>query len=124
MLSLLTDAVATRVAAHCGIDAAVGRPLFAPPKGVAADIALPCFQLAKAKGVPPPALAAELAAAFAGSGIEAVATGPFLNPTFRPAALARPLIGVLTADPRAALRSVVGGKRTACIDFSSPNIAK
>jgi len=124
MLASLTDPIASRVAAHCGIDVAQVRGLFAPPKGVAADVALPCFQLAKAKGMAPPALAAELVGVLAGSGVDAVATGPFLNLTFRAATVATTLIGALAADPTRAVRATVGAGKTLCIDFSSPNIAK
>lgn len=126
MLDLLTAPVTARLAAHLGLAAAEVSRLYAPPKGVVADLALPCFQLAKARGVPPPALAAELAALVNGAGLSvaAVAAGPFLNLTFTAAGAAAALLPALAADPRAALRSAVGAGRTVCIDFSSPNIAK
>jgi arginyl-tRNA synthetase len=126
MLDQLTAPVLGAIAAHLGTDPAALRPLLAPPaKGFAADIALPCFQPAKAAGKPPPALAAELAGVVnaAGLGATAAAAGPFLNLSFAPAATAAALAAPLAAAP-AALRSASGGGRRACIDFSSPNIAK
>jgi arginyl-tRNA synthetase len=99
--------------------------LFAPPaKGVAGDLALPCFQLAKLKGVPPPAMAGELAGVLGAAGIAAVAAGPFCNVTFAAAAVAEALLPALATGGAAALRSTVGAGQRVCIDFSSPNIAK
>jgi arginyl-tRNA synthetase len=126
MLDLLTAPITARLAAHLGVAAAEVSRLYAPPKGVVADLALPCFQLAKARGVAPPALATELAALVnvTGAPVMGVASGPFLNLTFSAAGVAGALLPALAADPRAALRSPVGAGKTVCIDFSSPNIAK
>lgn len=127
MLDLLTRPVTTVVAAHLGVPEASVTALLAPPaKGVPADLALPCFQLAKARGVPPPALASELAGVIgaAGIGVQAAATGPFCNLSFTTAGVAAALLPALAQDPRQALRSAQGAGRKACIDFSSPNIAK
>ncbi|MFM2090189.1 MAG: Arginyl tRNA synthetase terminal domain, partial [Planctomycetota bacterium] len=121
MLDLLTAPVLAAIAARLGTDPAALRPLLAPPaKGFAADIALPCFQPAKAAGKPPPALAAELAelVANAGLGVTATAAGPFLNLSFGPATVAAALAAPLAAAP-AALRSAAGAGRRACVDFSS-----
>lgn len=128
MLDLLTSRIATAIATRLGTDpAAVAKVLTTPAKGVAADIALPCFPFAKAKGVPPPALAAGLAAAIAApladlARVEAV--GPFLNFNLLPAGVAAALLPELARDAGQALRSTAGAGRTVCIDFSSPNIAK
>jgi len=127
MQDLLIRPVAAALAAHLGVAEAMLVGLIAPPaKGQAADFALPCFQLAKARGVPPPQLATELAPLAEGAlpGLRATATGPFLNLSLPPAAVAAALLPVLAAEPLLALRSTVGGGRSACIDFSSPNIAK
>lgn len=126
MLDLVTAPVLALLADRTGLPAADLARLLAPPaKGVAADLALPCFQPAKAAGVPPPQLAAGLAAAVNAAGLAAaVAAGPFLNLTFAPARVAAALLPALLADPAASLRSRAGAGRTACIDFSSPNIAK
>lgn len=125
MLDLIVRPLAQAVAAHLGVEAGqIERLVTTPAKGVAADLALPCFQLAKAKGVPPPALAQDLVAVAQGAGFAAAATGPFLNLTCTPAGLAALLLPPLTQEPVAALRSPVGGGQKVCIDFSSPNIAK
>lgn len=125
MLDLVTAPVVALLAERTGLPAADLNRLLAPPKAGSADLALGCFQPAKAKGVAPPALAAELAAAVNASGLaQAQAAGPFLNLTFTAAGVARALLPALAADPAVALRSRVGAGRTACIDFSSPNIAK
>ena len=127
MQEMLVRPVAAALAAHLGVPEAMLVGLIAPPaKGQAADFALPCFQLAKARGVSPPQLASELApvAERALPGLRAAATGPFLNLTLPAAAVAVAMLPVLASDPVVALRSAVGAGRTACIDFSSPNIAK
>jgi arginyl-tRNA synthetase len=128
MLDLLTAPIAERLAAELGVaPGAVAGLLGAPAKGVAADLALPCFQFAKARKVAPPVLAAELAAGLAARpipGVVAAAAGPFLNVQVAPVAVARAVLPALVADPLAVLRSAVGAGRTVCIDFSSPNIAK
>lgn len=125
MLDLVTAPVVALLSDRLGLPAADLNRLLAPPKAGSADLALGCFQPAKAKGVAPPALATELAAAVNASGLaEAQAAGPFLNLTFTPAGVAKALLPALAADPAAALRSQAGAGRTACIDFSSPNIAK
>jgi arginyl-tRNA synthetase len=126
MLDLITAPIVDAVAAHLGVPGASVATLFAPPaKGVPADLALPCFQLAKAKGVAPPALATELAQALNAKGVvQAAAAGPFLNLTFTAAGVAGALLPVLAREPVAALRSSSGAGKRACIDFSSPNIAK
>jgi arginyl-tRNA synthetase len=131
MIDLLTAPIAERLARELGAEpaaaAAVEALLTVPAKGVAADLALPCFQLAKTRKLAPPALAAQLAAAWAAHplpAITAVAAGPFLNFQLAPAAVAAALLPALAGDASAALRSAGGGGRTVCIDFSSPNIAK
>ena len=126
MLELITAPVVELVAARTRQPAAdLLRQLVPPAKGVAADLALPCFLGAKAVGLPPPKLAAELAEAVNAAGLaQASASGPFLNLVFAPALVARAVLPVLGADPTACLRSGTGTGRRVCIDFSSPNIAK
>jgi len=125
MFDRLSAPIASLIAAHLGVPEAQVRSLFAPPaKGVHGDLALPCFQLAKAKGVPPPALAGELAGVLSAAGMTAVAAGPFCNVTFSPAAVAQALLPALANGGAAAVRSQVGAGQRVCIDFSSPNIAK
>ncbi len=126
MLDLVTAPVTARIAAHLGVPPERIVALYgSPAKGVAGDIALPCFQLAKARSTSPPALASELATLVNGAdGVQASAAGPFLNITFDAALVAAALLPALAADPRVALRSAVGVQRTVCVDFSAPNIAK
>ena len=129
MFDRLSAPIASVVAAHLGVPESQVRGLFAPPaKGVAGDLALPCFQLAKARGVPPPTLASELAGVLSAVGITAVAAGPFCNVTFAPAAVAQALLPALTAGGKdggkIAVSSQIGAGQRVCIDFSSPNIAK
>src|SRR5687768_12721761 len=105
MQDLLIRPVAATLAAHLGVPEATLVGLIAPPaKGQAADFALPCFQLAKARGVPPPQLASELApiAVAAVPGLRASATGPFLNLILPPAAVATALLPALAKEPQAA----------------------
>jgi arginyl-tRNA synthetase len=125
MLDLLTSPVVAAVAAHCGVEATIVAALVTTPaKGVDADLAIPCFQLAKAKGLPPPKLAAELVPIVSAIGIDAVAVGPFLNLRYTAATCATHLLPALSADPSVCLRSASGKGQHVCIDFSSPNIAK
>ncbi len=125
MLSLITAPISHAVAAFVGVPAAQVAGLYAAPaKGFAADLALPCFQLAKAKGMAPPALATALVPVVSAlPGVTAVAAGPFLNLTLAPTAVATALLPGLT-DGRAAVRSTAGAGKKVCVDFSSPNIAK
>jgi arginyl-tRNA synthetase len=125
MLDLLTDPIVALIASHLGVPAAtVAALVTTPAKGVAGDVAIPCFQLAKARGVAPALLATELSGLLAGSSVAAVAAGPFLNLTFPPPGVAAALLPPLSADPLLALRATGGAGKTVCIDFSSPNIAK
>jgi arginyl-tRNA synthetase len=93
------------------------------------DLAFPCFSLAKARSLPPPAIAKELAAQlapeFAALGVHCEAAGPYLNFRFdhlvlSSALLKHALAGTLLSGD-AAPRDV---PRTVVIDYSSPNIAK
>lgn len=97
-----------------------------PPKNRAhGDVALAAFQLAKAAGKAPPALAGELAQALTPDDTieSASAAGPFVNFRFRRSALARAVLSAIAADAAPYGPSAPSGQ-TVCIDFSSPNIAK
>lgn len=127
MLDLLRAPVAEAIGAHLELPTEQVMPLVIPPtKAGAGDLAIPCFQLGKHRAVPPPQIAAELAAVVVDAipGLDAQAAGPFLNLRFQPAAVAAALLPPLAEDPCAALRDDTGGGRRVCIDFSSPNIAK
>jgi len=106
----------------------------APPEAIAlqlpkdrkfGDVALACFAIAKAKGVPPPQAAAEVAAALTPDAVveSATATGPFVNFRYRRAALADASIGAaLRGEPP--FRPWPKTGKSIVVDFSSPNIAK
>ncbi len=111
-----------------GAAAATATPLLLlqPPKNREhGDVALGCFQLAKLLGKAPPALATELAGAFAADSVieHAAAAGPFVNFRYRRAALANAAVGaVLRQQPPFA--PAAPRAHTVVLDFSSPNIAK
>jgi arginyl-tRNA synthetase len=119
------------------VSAATGMPtdklaglLRPPPKSDMGDYALPCFELAKAKGVPPPKCAQDLAAQLADDAplIEyfetPIGAGPFLNFRAKPGRLSAAILDeVLRAQGRFGLGQDGVGK-TIVVDFSSPNIAK
>jgi arginyl-tRNA synthetase len=127
MLELLTGPVSELVAKHLDVDAAAIEKFLAPPaKGFAADVALPCFQLAAPRKLPPPKLAAELAELInqADLGCRATAAGPFVNIVFDAATVGSRILPALAGEPEASLRSPIGKGKTVCIDFAGPNIAK
>ena len=88
-----------------------------------ADLALPCFRWAKSRKQAPPAVAAEVAAAFEPDELleSAEATGPFVNFRIRRAAFAG---RVLDSIDGSFGRSDVGSGGTVVVDYGSPNIAK
>jgi arginyl-tRNA synthetase len=116
-------AAAQAVASATGVDASEVK-VDASPRTEHGDLAVGCFAIAKAKGVPPPQLAQQIAAAFAPNQFLASATaaGPFVN--FR-AQRAATLHWLVDATLRGTLlpRSHGAGK-TICIDYGSPNISK
>ncbi|GDY11674.1 arginine--tRNA ligase 1 [Planctomycetota bacterium] len=124
MLDLLVAPLATAVAARLGRLPGEIAPLIGPPaKGQGADLALPCFQLAKSANRNSAQLAADLATLEV-PGMALSAAGPFLNAALQPATVAGVLLPVLAGDPLLCLRRDHGEGKTVCIDFSSPNIAK
>lgn len=134
MQALLTEPIAAAIAETLGCPVEAVRPLVMPPTkaGIAADYAIPCFQLArgrqlaKSRAENPAQLAALLAGELSQrlAGATAQAAGPFLNISLPPQDVASCLLPILTQDPQASLRSESGAGKTVCIDFSSPNIAK
>ena len=90
------------------------------------DYAFPCFQLAKERKAPPPAIAGELVAALSGklADIEVNAAGPYLNFKVERGALARAVVGAVRAQGSAYGGSDEGAGKTVVVDLSSPNIAK
>ncbi|HEB53428.1 MAG TPA: arginine--tRNA ligase, partial [bacterium] len=89
------------------------------------DAALGAFQLAKHCKLPPPKLAADLAAKIPPDDvIESVqVAGPFVNFRFRRAALAKAVLTAIGTE-KAPYGKAENNGQVVCIDFSSPNIAK
>jgi len=90
------------------------------------DFAFPCFLLAKQLKNAPPKIAAELEGKLNArlEGIEAIATGPYLNFRVNRGLLARTVIGDVLAADESYGTSDEGAGKTVVIDLSSPNIAK
>lgn len=99
-----------------------------PPPEVAADLAIPCFPLAKALRKSPAAIAQELAAQLVwpaeGLIARAEAAGGYLNLVFHPERFAAAVMGDVTARGERYGAGEAGAGKTAVIDFSAPNIAK
>jgi arginyl-tRNA synthetase len=89
------------------------------------DLALPCFNLAKLRKLPPPAVATQIAEEFETDEVieSATAVGPFVNFKFRRGALARYAVEGILTNIAPFGPSAPSGK-SIVIDFSSPNIAK
>ena len=128
-MRLFADSLRAAVAAAARVPAADVR-IEAPRDEKQGDLAVPCFVLAKARGVPPPALAAEIAAALGPGGAHAVpevtaaATGPYVNFRIARPALARAVFAEIAAAGARYGGSDEGASKRVVIDFSSPNIAK
>jgi arginyl-tRNA synthetase len=100
-------------------------PVSAPPRRELGDFAVGCFPAARARKVPPPKIAAEVAAGFEPTALlaSAEATGPFVNFRADRGALYRHIFaGALGETPL--IPTSPGEDRTVCIDYSSPNISK
>ncbi len=127
MQDLLTAPLIATIAETAKATAEQVSKLLGPPtKAGMADLALPCFALAKGAGCNPAELAGNIASALETThpGIQAQAAGPFLNITLTPAAVAQAIITPCLENPQRPLRSQLGDGKTICVDFSSPNIAK
>jgi arginyl-tRNA synthetase len=129
-LDQLILAIAQRLAAACGLPVAELVALIeVPPDEKMGDLALPCFRLAGKLKKKPPEVAAEFAAALAGSGSPvagASAAGAYVNIRLDRAALAAAVLGDVSASPNGLPILATGNCQlpTAVIEFSSPNIAK
>ncbi len=120
-----TNDLRAALAAHSGLSAEsikIETPRD-PSKG---DFAFPCFMLAKTLKQAPPKIAAELAEKLNAelTGIEALATGPYINFKVERALLAETIVGEILARGDEYGHSEVGKGQTVVIDLSSPNIAK
>ncbi|MEZ6020122.1 MAG: arginine--tRNA ligase [Planctomycetota bacterium] len=90
------------------------------------DFAFPCFLLAKRDKANPAQVAGKLAEALNArlAGIQAVATGPYLNFKVDRDALAQSVVGGIRTAGATYGDSDEGKGKTVVIDLSSPNIAK
>ncbi len=99
-----------------------------PKANVPADLALPCFKGAKQRGVAPPQLAQELAAALSFDADSLVGgvqpAGPFLNFTLNRSAFARQLLAEIQRLGDRYGSDDTGAGKTVVVEYSSPNIAK
>lgn len=98
-----------------------------PPQRELGDYALPCFRLAKSMRKAPPAIAAELAEAFARLPdylTEIRQIGGYLNFFINRRLFVRDTICGLLTDAGEPGRSAQGEGKTVLVEYSSPNIAK
>jgi arginyl-tRNA synthetase len=99
-----------------------------PKANVAADLALPCFKAAKARGAPPQQLAQQLAEQLrfpADSLVGGVqAAGPFLNFTINPTQLSSRVLQEVAQHGQRYGSDDLGSAETAIVEYSSPNIAR
>ncbi|NJN17744.1 MAG: arginine--tRNA ligase [Oscillochloris sp.] len=124
-LTQFSAEVTAAIAATGKVDPALIE-LTTPRANIPADLAFPAFKAAKALGVAPPQLAAELAAAIMPGGlIGAVeAAGPFLNFSMHPARSAAAVITAIhTLGPQYGHHGEGNGQRIV-VDYSAPNIAR
>jgi len=116
-------AAARAVAASAGI-AVDDVKVDAAPRPELGDLAVGCFQIAKAQGKNPAQVAQQIAAAFTPNEFLASATaaGPFVNFRANRAATLRWLVDATLKSEL--LPRDYGTGKTICIDFGSPNISK
>jgi len=100
--------------------------LESPRKAELGDFAFPCFLLAKRDKGNPAQIAGKLAEQLNASleGIQATATGPYINFQIDRSDLARSLLGSIRSQGALYGNSEEGRGQTVVIDLSSPNIAK
>ncbi|MCB9915517.1 MAG: arginine--tRNA ligase [Planctomycetes bacterium] len=120
-----TDSIRAALARHTGL-AAEELKIESPRDASMGDLAFPCFVLAKALKQAPPKIAAELAAKLSAEleGIEAVATGPYVNFRIERALLGSTIVGDVLRQGADYGASALGAGKTVVIDLSSPNIGK
>lgn len=122
------DEAVRLVAAQTGLATGeVGALLTTPPRPEMGDFAFPCFALAKARRLAPPAVAVELAAAISGKLTlldSAEAAGPYLNFRVNRVRFAEAVLRHALAAGERYGDSDEGAGKTVVIDYSAPNIAK
>lgn len=102
--------------------------LITPKPGIAADLTFPTFRAARERGLPPPALAAELATGLR-FGAETLvgrveAAGPFLNFSLDPARLAAAVLAECDRLGDDYGHDDRGAGQTMIVEYSSPNMAR
>ena len=119
-------AEALSAAAGGAIEAsAVQDALEYPPNAEMGDLAFPCFRLSRVLRKAPPAIAADLAAAFTCPAVERVeVAGGYLNLFFNKTYLAEYVIGKAVFADKPYGSSDTGKGKTVVLDYSSPNVAK
>lgn len=120
-----SDGIRAALARHTGL-ALEELKLERPRDAALGDLAFPCFGLARARKLAPPAIAAELAAKLASeiADVEISAAGPYLNFRIARPALAAELFARIAEAGAGWGGSTRGAGKTVVIDYSSPNIAK
>jgi arginyl-tRNA synthetase len=100
----------------------------APKAGIDADLTFATFRAARERGVPPPQLAAEIAAGLrfppdglAGSAVQA---GPYVNFSVAPTRFAAAVLDEIARLGDSYGHDDLGSGQTIVIDYSSPNVAK
>jgi len=126
-LTRFTDEVRQAIAATGRVPAALIE-LTTPKANIPADLAFPTFRAAKALGLPPPQLAADLAAAIPRNETTLIgaveASGPFLNFSMHPQRLASTVVSEIQARGAAYGHHADGQGRRVVVDYSAPNIAR
>lgn len=97
-----------------------------PRDAALGDLAFPCFPLARALKLAPPAIAADLASRLTPelADVSVTAAGPYLNFRIARPALAAEVLARVNEAGSAWGGSQRGAGKTVVIDYSSPNIAK
>ncbi|MCP5022980.1 MAG: arginine--tRNA ligase [bacterium] len=119
------DAITAAIQETTGLEAGSFK-LEKPRNAAMGDFAFPCFLLAKRDKGNPAKIAGELASKLNEifDGIEAIATGPYLNFKVRRTDLAKAILGTILGQGASYGNSDEGKGKTIVIDLSSPNIAK
>ncbi len=97
-----------------------------PPENIDADIAFPCFFLAKTRGKNPVEVAKDIAFKIEPEGYikKVEASGPYVNFLFDWTVLGNELLRTVLKQKEKYGSSALGKGKTVVIDYSSPNIAK
>ena len=119
-------AAALAAAANGAVEACdVAAALEYPPNPEMGDIAFPCFKLSRVLRKAPPAIAADLAAAFSHEAVERVdVAGGYLNLFLSKEYLAKYVIEKAVFCDKPYGSSDEGEGKTVVLDYSSPNVAK